>query len=153
MGFDSYLQGEYILSDEEKKKYIGKNVPFYRSSWEKRLMYYFCKNKNVLKWSNESVVVPYISPVDGRVHRYFVDFYCEILTNNGVKKFLVEVKPLKQTQLPVKPKNKNQKAYKRYMTESVTFLVNQSKWKYAEEYCKKRGIEFIVFTERDLFNE
>lgn len=39
------------------------------------------------------------------------------------------------------------------MTESVTFLVNQSKWKYAEEYCKKRGIEFIVFTERDLFNE
>lgn len=113
-----------------------------RSSWETRFAIWCDKNPQVKKWSSEETVVPYVSPVDGRPHRYFIDFKIQLL--NG-KTYLVEIKPKVQT-LPPQGKSKN----KRYITEVSTYLVNQAKWEYATRYAKERKWEFIVLTEDDL---
>ena len=110
----------------------------------------FRSNPNVLKWGSEEIVIPYMSPVDNRWHRYFVDFYVEAVGRDGGKRvMLLEVKPKAQTQEPQKKSRRT----KRYITEVVTYGVNQAKWKAAEEYCKDRGWEFRLITESELFRK
>lgn len=99
-------------------------------------------NKNVLEWSSEEIVIPYVSPVDSRWHRYFPDFF--VRTNTGA--MILEVKPLNQSVAPTVSK----RVTKRYINEVVTYGVNQAKWKAAEEYCLDRGWKFKVITEKDL---
>jgi len=108
----------------------------------------YCDNEpNVLEWSSEEVVIPYISPVDGKYHRYFPDFKIKIKTKSGqVKTHLIEVKPLAQTVPPVKKSRITPK----YITEVTTWGVNQAKWKAAEEFCDLQGWEFTKMTEKEL---
>lgn len=103
-------------------------------------------NPNVLKWNSEEMVVGYISPVDNRQHRYFVDFIVMVKTKTGdIRKYAVEIKPEIQTLPPKQKRNK-----KRLLEESMTYAVNQAKWAAAHQFCQKRGIEFIVLTEKHL---
>jgi len=105
------------------------------------------KNPNVVSWASEELVIPYISPVDQRWHRYFPDFLVKVKDKNGTTKtIMIEVKPKRQTKPPVPQK----RATKRYITEVKTWGVNQSKWKAANEYCLDRGWEFRLVTEDDL---
>jgi hypothetical protein len=130
------------------QKYVGdyKNI-IYRSSWEARVMNWLDKNPNILSWSSEEVVVPYISPVDGRWHRYFPDFVVKVKDKNGtLKTMMLEVKPKKQTQEPIIQR----RVTKRYITEVTTWGVNQAKWKAATEYCLDRNWEFKLITEDHL---
>ena len=108
-------------------------------------MVYCDKNDAILEWGSEEIIVPYISPWDGRVHRYFPDFYMKVKqSNGGVKKFIVEVKPKAQC----KPPNKNPKRKtKKWFGEVKNWGINQAKWKSAEEYCNEQGMEFKIFTE------
>lgn len=141
------------------QKYVGDHKQIiYRSSWECKIMDRFDKDPNVLTWASEELYIPYMSPVDGRMHRYFPDFLVKMNTRDGVKTFLVEVKPKKQS-MPPKPQKK---VTKQYVESVVTWSVNQAKWKSAIEYCKDRKWEFIVMvsddgqdfkylTENDLF--
>jgi len=99
-------------------------------------------NPNVIKFSSEETVVPYVSPLDGKIHRYFVDF--KIVTSNN-QTFLVEIKPEAQTMPP-----KGTKKTKRYLTEASTYMVNQTKWDYAKRYAEARNWQFIVLTEKHL---
>lgn len=100
---------------------------------------------DVLKYSSEELIIPYISPVDQKQHRYFVDFLIMVKTRSGeIKKYAVEVKPEAQT---VPPKTRNKK---RLVTETMTYAVNQAKWKAADQFCKSKGIDFIVLTEKHL---
>lgn len=143
-----YKQGFY--RPKNPKKYLGDptNIVF-RSGWEKRMMQYLDDNINVLKWSSEEVVIPYISPIDNKRHRYFVDFYVEAANSDGsVKKMLIEVKPVSQTKPPA-PGRKT----KRYLTEVMTWGVNEAKWKAAREYCIDRGWDFKIITEAELFKK
>lgn len=118
-----------------------------RSSWETRFASWCDRNSSVLKWSSEETVVPYRSPVDNKIHRYFVDFRIQTRDKNGkLSTYLVEVKPSKQTNPPVYPGRTTQ----RYLTEASTFVVNQAKWKAAEEYCRDRGWQFKIITEYEL---
>ena len=89
------------------KKYKGDPTNIiYRSLWERKFMQYCDSNANVLEWNSEEIALPYRSPVDNRVHRYFPDFYVKLKENGGkIKRMLIEVKPLKQTMKPKKPKN------------------------------------------------
>lgn len=114
-----------------------------RSSWETRFASWCDKNPSIIKWSSEETIIPYRCPTDDRIHRYFVDF--KITTNVG-KTYLVEVKPKSQTQPPIYPGKRTQ----RYLTESVTFIKNQAKWKAATEYAKDRNWEFKIITEEEL---
>ena len=140
-------KGKYIPINP--KKYVGNSSQIiYRSLWERKLMVYCDRNDNIIEWGSEEVIVPYRSPWDGKIHRYFPDFYMKVKQTNGTyKKFIIEVKPKAQCKEPNKtPKRKTRKWYK----EVQTWGINQAKWKSATDYCENRGMEFKILTEDHL---
>ena len=138
--------GKYIPSNPKKYKGNPSKV-IYRSLWERKLMVYCDNNDKVLEWGGEEVIIPYVSPWDNRIHRYFPDFYMKVKQANGsIKKFIIEVKPKHQCSPPKPQKRKT----KQWINAVETYSVNQAKWKYATEFCKDRGIEFKILTEDHL---
>lgn len=125
-------------------KYVG-NVDkiICRSHWERLFAKYLDHNTNVKKWSSEEIVIPYVSPKDGKVHRYFVDFM--VLFVDGMK-LLVEIKPYNQT-IPPPEKSRKTASYKEAL---LTYAINQAKWEAAREWCAKNNVVFQVFTENEL---
>lgn len=114
-------------------------------------MMHLDEHPDVLVWSSEEVVVPYTSPIDGKRHRYFVDFFVKKKNRTGVvESVLIEVKPLAQTRPPEVKISKGQKPTRRYINEVMTWGVNEAKWKAATEYCKDKGWKFIIMTEKEL---
>ena len=139
-------RGKYYPSFPRKYKGDPTNI-IYRSLWERKFMVYCDKNSKILEWGSEEIPLPYISPHDSRVHRYFPDFYIKVQENTGkIKRYLIEVKPLKQTTKPTKPKRQT----KGYIREAFEYARNQAKWKAAREYCADRMWEFKVITEKEL---
>ena len=139
-------RGKYYPSFPRKYKGDPTNI-IYRSLWERKFMVYCDKNAKILEWGSEEIALPYISPHDSRVHRYFADFYIKVQENTGkIKRYLIEVKPLKQTTKPKKPKRQT----KGYIREAFEYARNQAKWKAAREYCADRMWEFKVITEKEL---
>jgi len=130
------------------KKYVGNPTKVtYRSLWERRFMTYCDNSSSILSWGSEEVVVPYKSPIDGRWHRYFVDFIVEAKNKNGNKEILlIEVKPKAQC---VEPKRKK-KPTRRYLNEVKRWGVNSAKWKAAIEFAENRGWRFKILTEDEL---
>lgn len=107
----------------------------------------FDAHPDVLEWSSEEIIIPYISPIDNRMHRYFPDFYIKRKGIDGkIECMLIEVKPFNQT----KPPTILKKPTRRYITEVQQYGINTSKWKYAEAYCADRGWKFVIITEKDL---
>jgi len=105
------------------------------------------QNPAVQEWGSETIIVPYISPLDRKMHRYFVDFYIKIKNKHGiVQKYLVEIKPERFTKPPVIPERKT----KRFVDEVFQWGVNEAKWKAAFEFCKDRNMTFMILTEKDL---
>ena len=139
-------RGKYYPSFPRKYKGDPTNI-IYRSLWERKFMVYCDKNTKILEWGSEEIALPYISPHDSRVHRYFPDFYIKVQENTGkIKRYLIEVKPLKQTTKPKKPKRQT----KGYIREAFEYARNQAKWKAAREYCADRMWEIKVITEKEL---
>lgn len=140
-----YKQGKF--TPVNPLKYVGDvNNIVYRSSWELKFMNWADTQTSVTHWNSEEIIVPYISPVDNRTHRYFVDFAIAIKTRSGVvKKYLVEVKPDAQTRMPV-----GTRKTKALLEATMTFSVNNAKWAAAEKWAVKNGMEFIIFTEKHL---
>lgn len=138
--------GKYLPSN--CKKYKGDPTKiYYRSLWELKFMKWCDGNNNILEWGSEEIVVPYRSPIDGKYHRYFVDFYVKVITRTGdIKKYLIEIKPKKQT---IEPTVQNRKT-KKYINEVTTYVVNQAKWEAAREWCADRRLEFLILTEDHL---
>lgn len=144
--YQETYKGKYKVKNPAKYRGDYNNV-IYRSSWELKLMNWCDSTSAVLEWGSEVAVIPYVSPVDNKVHRYFVDFYMKIQDKNGnIEKYLVEVKPKKFTQEPVKPK----RVTKQFIEEVFTYGVNQAKWKAAREFCDDRRWKFVVLTEDEL---
>ena len=124
------------------KKYKGDYTKvIYRSLWEKHAFKWCDNNSNVIEWSSEEVVIPYLYEVDHKYHRYFMDL--KIKMKDG-KVFLVEIKPDAQTRPPT-----GQRRTKRYITESLTYVKNMNKWTTAQEYAKDRGWHFVIWTEKN----
>jgi hypothetical protein len=140
-----YYQGRYTPINPKKYRGDVRNIQ-YRSSWEKKMMLRLDKDSNVIEWSSEEIIVPYRSPLDGQIHRYFVDFFVKSIKSGKVMSYLIEVKPYRQTIEPVK----KSRISKTYINEVVTYVVNVAKWKAAEKYCADRGWEFFKITEKDL---
>ena len=142
-----YLQGEF--KPRYVEKYSGTIPIIFRSEWELKFMQFLDLSTGCIKWSSESVVIKYTSPLDGREHRYFVDFYAEFKQKNGdIGKHLIEIKPKKFMSQPVMTKNKKQKTFN---DEMKIYLVNVAKWKAAEFYCKRNGIKFSIMCEEDIY--
>lgn len=110
----------------------------------------FDENPNVLSWASEELCIPYLSPVDGKIHKYYPDFLIELRNKSGdVETLLIEVKPKKQTNPPKKPESG--RMTRRYINEVKTYAVNNAKWEAAEEVCKQRGWIFKLITEKEIF--
>lgn len=141
-----YNQG--LFKPKNPQKYRGNPTSItYRSGWECRLMSHFDLHSDVIWWSSEERIIPYRSPIDNRVHRYFPDFLVHLKTREGkFETVLVEVKPKAQTVPPTRGTNQ-----KRYLTEVMTWGVNEAKWAAAEEYCKDRNYRFMIMTEDHIF--
>ena len=66
----------------------------YRSLWEVKVFKWVDDHPDVIWWQSEEVVVPYRSPVDGRIHRYFPDVI--VHKKDGLNKtqtIMIEIKP------------------------------------------------------------
>jgi hypothetical protein len=139
-------KGKY--KPEYPAKYKGDPTGIvYRSLWERKFCRYCDLNENVLEWGSEEIALPYRSPLDGRVHRYFPDFYIKVKESNGqIKKYLIEIKPKKQT---IEPKVQKRKT-KNYIYEVTEWAKNQAKWEAAKDFCEDRLWEFKILTEDDL---
>ena len=139
-------KGKYKPSYPRKYKGDPTNI-VYRSLWERKFMVYCDNNQNVIEWQSEEFFIPYRSPVDNKVHRYFPDFFVKYKDVNGkIKSSLIEIKPMRQCAPPPKPKRQT----KKYLSEAFEYAKNQAKWKAAQEYCKDRMWEFKVMTEKEL---
>jgi len=141
-----YRQGVYKPLNREK--YSGKQDPIYRSSWELKFFKWADGNKRVVRWGSENIIIPYVSPLDNKVHRYFVDNFIVFLNSEGKpRKFLIEIKPSKSVSKPVISERKR-KATMIY--EQRTWVVNQAKWEAARRWADKKGYEFLILTEKEL---
>ena len=139
-------RGRYVPTYPKKYKGDPSNI-IYRSLWERKFMVYCDRNEKILEWGSEEFFVPYRSPLDGKIHRYFPDFYVKVKTPTGTKKWVIEVKPKAQCKPPIKnPKRRTTK----WLKEVQTWGVNQAKWKSATEYCNDQGMEFKILTEDHL---
>ncbi len=144
-----YHQGRFHPQNPQKYKGDVNNI-IYRSSWELKFMQWCDRNENIMEYGSEEFWIPYVSPVDNRVHRYFPDFIIKVKeSDEKIKTYVIEVKPKRQT---VPPKQKS-RVTKSYLYEVQTYAVNQSKWNAADEWCKDRRLEFKVITEQELFGE
>jgi hypothetical protein len=138
-------KGFYKVKNREKYNGDPDNV-VYRSSWELRVLKWLDDNPNVIWFASEELPIPYVSPIDNKVHRYFPDFVVRIKQKNGKEvTMMLEVKPEKQTQKPVQKRKT-----KRFLEEAATYAVNQEKWRAADLFCKEHGWQFKLITEKEL---
>ena len=135
-------KGYFKPRNPDKYKGDPTNI-IYRSLWELKLMSYLDSHEDIEKWSSEEFFIPYRSPVDNRIHRYFPDFW--VKKRNG-EVMVLEVKPLSQSIAP----QLQEKVTRKYVNQVMTFGVNQAKWKAAKEFCDDRKWQFKVLTEKEL---
>lgn len=141
-----FHQGKFRPKNPEK--YIGDptNIIF-RSSWELKFMSWADQKESIVKWRSEETIIPYISPIDNKYHRYFVDFQIQVRDKSGrLQTYLIEIKPERQTKPPVK----QQKVTKKYVKEVIEWGKNEAKWKAADDFAKDRGWKFVILTENEL---
>ena len=138
--------GRYRPSNIKKYRGDYRNI-IYRSSWEKVFMAYCDRNDNIIEWGSEEVIIPYRSPLDNRLHRYFPDFYVKVKDKSGApKKYIIEIKPKRQCTEPKIQKTKSRK----YVREVMEYAKNQAKWGAARNWCSDRMMEFKILTEDNL---
>jgi hypothetical protein len=141
-----FYKGKFKPKNPQKYDGDPTNI-IYRSSWELRFMVWADEKPNVLKWRSEETIIPYLSPIDNKFHRYFVDFQIQIRNKDGMlRTYLIEIKPEAQTKPPVPQK----KVTKKYLEEVMTWGKNDAKWKAADSYAKDRGWQFLILNEKHL---
>lgn len=126
---------------------------FYRSLWEFKFFRHVDKHPDVIWWQSEEVIVPYRSPIDNRIHRYFPDVIVHQRKPDGkTETLMIEIKPKAQTKPPDRSKAKTVKGRtsRRYIQEVKTYGVNEAKWKAAQNFCLDRGWKFLIYTEDHL---
>lgn len=131
-----------IFKPQNIEKYVGDHTKIKcRSLWERNVCKFCDENENIKKWSFEEIVIPYISPLDRKMHNYYPDFLIKFFDGKEEKTWMVEVKPKKQTILKENASKK----------EKLTWIINQEKWKSAKAYCEKNKMEFKILTEKEIF--
>lgn len=148
-------KGRFRVKNPEKYRGDPTKV-IYRSSWEIKVFKYCDEHPDVLEWNSEEIIIPYYSPVDGKMHRYFPDVWMKKKTPDGkVETILIEIKPEAQTKEPdIRKKNNTPtgRVSRRYLNEVKRYGVNSAKWEAAKKYCDQRGWNFVILTEKSLFN-
>ena len=146
-------KGKYVPINV--RKYIGNpDQIYYRSGLERRVCEWCDITPAVEMWGSEEVSVPYISMLDGKQHRYFIDFVIKMRNKEGKPlMFLVEVKPEKQCHLPSVQADAPQvsiKSQRRRMAATLEYGRNVSKWNAAIKYANTSGMVFEIWSEPTL---
>jgi hypothetical protein len=114
------------------------------------MMIWLDTDPDILAWNSEGVIIHYIDPVERKARKYYVDFQILIMKKDGTKGVtLIEIKPYKQT---IRPRPNGNKSEKTMVAEAQTYATNTAKWIAAKAYCKDKGWDFKIITEKDLFN-
>lgn len=144
--YNKTIKSKYIPTNKEK--YIGNpNNIICRSTWERKFCKWCDSDENILQWGSEEIRIRYYDPVRERYRYYYPDFIMVLKESTGqIKKYLIEIKPQKQTIEPTK----KQRTTKKYINEVYTYVTNQAKWKAAEDFCKDNSLIFKILTEKDL---
>lgn len=160
-----YHGGNFIPKNKDKViKLNAERGLYYRSSWEKKIMFWLDMNEQVTKWGAECLNIPYqmthFENGDARVkkHTYYVDFYYEMRTADGVlKQVVVEVKPKKEYNMVIalnagklSVPEKGTKKLKNFEYDLKMAYKNKNKWETMINWCNKKGYEFIIITEDHL---
>ena len=135
-----------FFKPKNKEKYVGNaDMIVYRSGLELKFMKKIDREPNILKWASEEICLPYVSPKDNRIHRYFPDLIVTAKLQDGsTQVYAIEVKPDEQTRQPKRRKSK------RYLSECLTYAVNQAKWTACQKFCEDKGWQFQIWTEKHL---
>jgi hypothetical protein len=141
---DKYRQG--VFNPKNRTKYIGRQLPVYRSGWELRFFRWCDENTNVIEWASEAIIIPYVNPIDGKTHRYYTDGVIAIKETTGISKYIIEIKPSDQV-LPPEPGKKRNSTI---IYENKRYIQNMAKWKAAKEWCKRHNYKFLILTEKEL---
>ncbi|MFA5025073.1 MAG: TnsA endonuclease N-terminal domain-containing protein [Candidatus Shapirobacteria bacterium] len=138
-------KGHTIFVPKNLDKFVGTHAVC-RSSWERKFCEYCDKTSSIILWSSESIRILYYDVVKKKSRSYYPDFMVRIKTKDGnINNYIIEIKPEKECKVPARKKNDSY-----YLKEWVTYTRNLAKWKAADEYCKKNGIEFKILTEKSL---
>lgn len=133
-----------VFQPKNLAKYVGTNLPTYRSDWERVFMTFCDNNPSVQQWSSESVKIPYRDPLTGKPANYIPDFLMVYLDKNLKKHVeLVEIKPANQMLAEKVGKSPYNQAQ---------YVKNMAKWEAARAWCQQQGIVFRVINEHDLFS-
>lgn len=137
-----FAQGKFTPKHPEK--YLGNRTPTYRSSWEWAVMQFCDNNPSVIKWSSETVKIPYRDPLTGKYTIYVPDFLLQYVDKKGKMHVEVwEVKPESQALKEKVGRNKINQAH---------YVKNMAKWEAASAWCKQQKIHFRVVSEKDIFH-
>lgn len=132
-----------IFIPTNKQKYTGDYPIISRSSWEQEFMKYCDLHPDVMEWASEPVKIPYSDPLTGKQKLYIPDFLVTFLTKGGERRTkLIEIKPLHETT----------ESHARNSHDVAIRTRNEAKWGAATQWAMRRGIEFLVWTEANLFN-
>ena len=146
-------KGRFRPSNPEKYKGDPTKIT-YRSLWELKFFRFIDQHPDVIWWQSEEVIVPYLSPIDGKMHRYFPDVILKKkVGENQFETIMIEIKPQGQTVPPdISKKNKTPsgRISRRYLNEVKTFGINDAKWKAARKFCEERSWKFEIMTEKHL---
>ena len=138
-----FAQGRYNMKHPEK--YLGNKNPLYRSSWEFAFMKFCDESPSVSRWASEAVKIPYKNPLTGSMTIYVPDFLIQYTDAKGKQHAeLIEVKPDNQVTMETAGKSKHNQAH---------VALNMAKWEAARAYCKSKGLNFRVVTEKDMFHQ
>ena len=130
------------------EKYIGKQI-ICRSKWEFDFCNWCDNNSGILQWSSEPFAIPYFDVVRRKKRRYYPDFLIKVKGKDGkLNTYIIEIKPYKEVALP-----KRRGTNKTKMYETITYATNVSKWKAADNWCKKKGWIFKIITEKELYRK
>ena len=148
MNNQNYKQGKF--KPKNPQKYNGDPTEIYfRSSYELKFMQYCDLTESVISYQSEEFWIPYRSPLDGKTHRYFPDFFVKYKDKDGnTRTLVVEIKPAKELKMPdTNPKRRT----KSWAYSVKTWAINQAKWSAAKEWCADHNYEFKILTEKELF--
>ena len=140
-------QGTYTPINQDK--YIGKALPIFRSGWEVKAFIALDRNDKIIRWGSQSIIIPYIDSTRGnQTHRYVVDLFFVTKDQTGKQqKWLIQIKPYNQS---VPPKSSKRKDPTKLLQQSITYQRNHDKWKSAVQFCKNKGWNFAVWTEKGI---
>ena len=135
-----WAQGQYQVINP--KKYVGQGMPRYRSGWEHSFMRFCDTNDNIMQWASESIRIPYLHPLTGKMTTYVPDFLITYKTrDNTLRAELIEIKPKGQSAITEGQKPRDR----------AVVAVNYAKWDAATKWCRNQGLTIRVITEDDMF--